>query len=227
MRSGWVWRIALTVPMAAIACGTSAGVAANGPAVTPAIALPPVWTPTPALAISLPAGWKPLYGSGVEMWLPESFEGGDPTTRRDELIEIFRGLGAGYEHVVALLEAGAPSSVFMAFDTGEAGGMVGVTRRDLPQSVTLSEYLEAYVAEVPNAVPGLVVLEHGTMSINGEEIGKVTEDITTQGETATQVSYILHRGDFVYTVSYAVPREFFAEAEPAFEASIGSFRVTQ
>jgi hypothetical protein len=128
---------------------------------------------------------------------------------------------------VALLEAGAPSSVFIAFDTGEAGGRVGVTRRDLPQSVTLSEYLETYVAEIPNAVPGLVVLEHGTMSINGEEIGKVTEDITTQGETATQVSYILHRGDFVYTVSYAVPKEFFAEAEPAFEASIGSFRVTQ
>jgi hypothetical protein len=58
MSSRWTLTASLVVALAAIACGTSAGVAANGPSVTPAIALTPVWTPTPAAAISLPAGWK-------------------------------------------------------------------------------------------------------------------------------------------------------------------------
>jgi hypothetical protein len=227
MSSRWTLIASLAVPLATIACGGGAAVASNGPPTTPVVALPPAWTPTVAPALTLPEGWKPLIGAGVELWLPGSFEGGDPATRREELIEVFRGLGPDYEDIVAALESGAPSLVFMAFDTGLAGAIVGITRHDLPASVGLAEYVEAYVAEQPSLIPGLVVLESGTMSLAGEEVGKGKLDITTQGATSTQVSYFFHRGDFVYTVSYAVPKEYFAEAEPAFEASIGSFRVTQ
>jgi len=223
-RLGW---IAALLALTSIACGGTGALATAGPPITPVVALPPEWTPTPAPAAQLPAGWHPLLGSGVELWLPESFDGGDPATRRDELITNLSALGAGYENLVALLEAGAPGMVFFAYDSGLAGATVGITRRDLPASVPLSEYLAVFVSEVPNSAPGIVVLDHGTLNVGGEDVGKVMMDITTGGTTATQVSYILHRGDVVYTVSYAVPREFFAEAQPAFEASIGSFRVTQ
>jgi hypothetical protein len=225
LRPGWGLAAAV-LALAAIACGSAAPAAPAGPPVTPAIILPPEWTPTPDTAASLPEGWQPLLRSGVELWLPPSFDGGDPATRRDELIENIRALGSGYENLVASLESGAPGMLFLAFDTDMSGATVGITRRDLPASVGLGEYLEAYVAELPGAVPGLVVLGHGTMTLAGEEVGKVTLDVTTEGATSTQVGYILHRGDNLYTVSYAAPKEVFPGAEPAFEVSIGSFRET-
>ena len=212
--------------LASLACGSVAPAVPAGPPVTAAIALPPAWTPTPEAAAGLPEGWQPLIGSGVELWLPESFEGGDPATRRQELIENIRALGPDYESLVAVLENGAPGMVFFAFDTSLAGATVGITRRDLPASVGLGEYLEGYVVELPGAVPGVAVLEHGTMTVHGEEVGKIKLDITVQGSNSTQVSYMIHRGDLLYTVSYAVPQEFFSGAEPAFETSIGSFRTT-
>jgi hypothetical protein len=225
MSSRWTLTASLAVALATIACGGP--VVAQGPPLTPVVLLPLEWTPTPAAAVNLPAGWEPLLGAGVELWLPASFDGGDPATRRDALIENLRALGTGYEDLAAILESYAPGLLFFAFDTGLAGATVAITRRDLPAAVPMSEYLEVVVAELPGVIPGVVVLDHGTMTVQGEDVGKVKMEITTQASTATQVSYIFHRGDSVYTVGYAVPQELFPEAEPAFEVSSGSFRLTQ
>jgi hypothetical protein len=225
----WIVPIALASLAGTAAClgGGAASVSSTSIPVTPPITLPPVWTPSPAPALNIPAGWRPFTGTGVELWLPESFEGGDPATRRNELPDLIRSLGPDYQNMVSALENGAPGMVFLAFDQGPVGAMVGVTRRDLPATVRVEEYLEAYLTELPNAAPGLVVLEHGTLPLQGEQVGKAIVEVSTQGAKSVQVSYLFHRGDALYTLSYSAPSEAFVEAEPAFEASIASFRLTQ
>jgi hypothetical protein len=217
--------VAVGLSLAGLACGSGALPLEAG-AITPVVQLPPEWTPTPAPSAGLPAGWEPLYGAGVELWLPGSFEGGDPTTRRDELIANLSALGAGYESLVALLESGAPGMAFFAYDSGLAGATVGITRKEIPSDVGMDRLLEEYAAELPSAVPGAAVLGYGTMPLQGAEAGKLTFELTSPGGKSVQVTYFIRSGEAVYRVSYSVPQEYFAEAEPAFEVSIGSFRVT-
>lgn len=59
------------------------------------VVLPAEWTPTPSEPTPIP-GWKVFLGEGVELALPEFFEGGDPIARREELLELVRSLGPDY-----------------------------------------------------------------------------------------------------------------------------------
>jgi hypothetical protein len=221
------------------ACGLlclSLGLTACGPAapteipepVTPAVALPPAWTATPELLFTPEPGWTAIVGTDVQLWLPESYSGGDPATHFVELLSLLDSLPPEFDLLAESLRQNPNAWVLLALDASEQGSVVGITRKEnAPPDLTAAAYLEGAVPVHENELPGTSVLDQGLTSLGRETVGWRVLEISTPGSLSRQLSYAFVRPPLIWTVSYAVAAEDFEAQRPMFEKSVLSFRVLE
>ncbi len=221
MRKGFPFGFLFVVVMI-LACGQFGPKSAAVTNATPVV-LPPKWTETPTIQKSPSPGWKIFTGTGVELWLPESFEGGDPIQRREELIEMVRSLGPEYESYVQAIEGSSTGMVLVCFDLDVSGTIVGVTKRDVPPEISLEQYLEGLGEALVSEIPGTSVIESSIIQFERFEAGRLVIEFVTGEAASRQLTYVVLEGGLVWTVSYASPLDRYAELVPVFEESITSF----
>jgi hypothetical protein len=205
-----------------LACGLTPKVVRT-PNLTPLV-LPPKWTESTDIEKTPSPGWKVFTGVGVELWLPDSFEGGDPVERREELIEMVRSLGPEYESYIRAVEESPTGMVLVAFDLDTLGTIVGVTKREIPPEIPLDEYIvglsDAFVSEIP----GTSVIERSIVQLDRFEAGRIVLEFVTGEAVSRQLTYIVLDEGLVWTVSFASPLDQYAPLVPVFEESISSFQ---
>jgi hypothetical protein len=217
----------LCLSLGLTACGLAAP-AEIPELVTPAVALPAAWTATPALLFTPEAGWSAIVGTDVQLWLPESYHGGDPATHFDELLTLLDSLPPEYDLLAESLRQNPNAWVFLALDASEEGSVVEITRKEnAPPDLTAAAYLEGAVPVFENEVPGTSVLDQGLTTLGGESVGWLVLEITTPGSLSRQLSYAFVRPPLIWTVSFAVAAEDFEAQRPMFEKSVLSFRVLE
>ena len=134
----------LLVSVMLSACGPSkpaVDVAATQTAQAPTATTRPTDTPVPTATPTALAGWTKFEGSGIEMWLPDSFEGGDLENDLGVLVDKLKALGPEFESVAATIEANPAAFVLWAFDSdlGSSGYLtnVNVIQEQVVSAVTL------------------------------------------------------------------------------------------
>jgi hypothetical protein len=185
--------------------------------------LPAAWTPTTAAPTPI-LGWDLYRGVDVEIWLPESFVGGDPVARREELLEIARAAGAGYEAIVQSLEEQPENLLFYSWELPQYQMVVGVTRHDAPPEISVEIYLEEWVDAVLGQVPAFGEISKGPVTIGGETVGRAVMDLTQQGAVTRQISYLFKEEGTVWVLGYGFPSERYTELAPVVELSVQTFR---
>lgn len=212
----------LVVVSTLLACALMPKVART-PNLTPLV-LPPKWTESTDIEETPSPGWEVFTGVGVELWLPDSFEGGDPVERREELLAMVRSLGPEYESYVRAVEESPTGMVLVAFDLETLGTIVGVTKREIPPEITLEEYIvglsDAFVSEIP----GTSVIERSVVQLDQFEAGRIVLEFVTGEAVSRQLTYVILEEGLVWTVSYASPLDQYAPLVPVFEESISSFQ---
>ncbi len=220
------WLVLATAFAASLACGQGQPVPAGTPA-TPAIFLPPEWTATPAPPTpDVPDGWEEFSSGRLHLWLPESFEGGDVNATLPQVVEGLRALGTDYAEMAEYIEQNPGVFVLWLVDTvrGPSGAIsnVNVTREEVPDSVSLQEYLDASEDLMP---PTLEVLDRGMVTLGEREVGKLV--LTGNSDTVRRmlVIYIVRDGPRFWNVTYATDPGEFVDRTPTWEQSIRSLRL--
>ncbi len=216
--------------LAALGCGPSSGsgpAPTPGPPATPAIFLPPEWTPTPAPPTpDVPADWKEFHGSRVHLWLPGSFEGGDMGAGFQAIVDRLKSLGPEFAPAAEVLEQNPDVFVLWAYDPlpGPTGYVtnVNVTREDVPEGTSIDDYLDAAIELLPTSFD---LIDRGVVTVGGSEIGKLVLSSSIQGKRGMSVIYSIKEGNRFWNVTYSTGADEFVTRSPVWGRSISTLRL--
>lgn len=216
--------------LAVVACGLPGGAISQPPPgtpATPAIFLPPEWTATPAPPTpDVPADWEEFSAGRLHLWLPESFEGGDVEAMLPQVVETLRNLGTDYAEMADYLEQNPGIFALWLVDSvrGPSGAIsnVNVTREDVPETVSLQEYLDVSADLMP---PNLEILEQGIVTLGERELGKFVLSGKSDTVRRMVVLYTVRDGPRFWNVTYATDPAEFVDRTPIWERSIRSLRL--
>lgn len=224
------WLVVAAAALASLGCilpGIATPTLTSGPPATPAIFLPPAWTPTGGpVASNVPADWEEFQAGRVHLWLPGSFEGGDMGKTFQRVVETLKSLGPDFARTAEILEQDPDVFVLWAFDTerGPSGYITqaNVTQEEVPEGLTVEEYLDASIELLPSTMK---LVDRGTLSLRNDEAGKLVISSTIAGVRVMAVVYTIKDGDRFWNVTYVTGADEFVQRTPTWEQSIGTFRL--
>lgn len=173
-------------------------------------------------------GWEKFEGGGVELWLPESWVGGDPSEDMDMemIVEGLRSLGPDFEEYAQSIEENPWMFVLFVFDyeVGESGGPtnVNVVKEKVPSTMTIDEYLDLASEQLP--APSQVI-ERGAVTLADREAGRLVIQAEISGVAVKQLMYIVKEGTTMWLITFATFAEEFAQRLPVFEQSALTFAI--
>lgn len=195
---------------------------------TPTPTSTPIPTNTPALT-STPTpipGWEKFEGGGVELWLPESYEGGNPSEDIEVIIDKLRLLGPDFEQMAQVIKQNPSMFVLMALDS-EVGDSGYITNVNIAKEKVLSAItLEIYLASVENQLPDqFQVVDQDIVSLIDHLAGRMIIEAAVLGVDIKEVVYIIKEDNIIWAISFATGAEEFDQRLQIFEQSIRTFAV--
>jgi hypothetical protein len=171
-------------------------------------------------------GWEKFEAGGLELWLPESWEGGDPSEDIDIIVEALRSAGPDFEEYAQMIEEDPSMFVLWAFDleVGESGGLTNVTvvKEGVFSTMTIDMYLDL----IPEGLPAMVqVTERGIVMLTDREAGRLVLEWEVSGVTAKQVMYVIKGGTTMWVITFTTQPGEFDQRLPVFEQSALTFAI--
>jgi hypothetical protein len=171
-------------------------------------------------------GWQRFEGGGVELWLPESWEGGDLSEDIDLIVEEVRNLGPDFEEYAQLIEENPSMFVLWVFDyeVGESGGLTNVTvcKDKVLSTMTVDKYLDSLSEQLPAPFQ---VIERGVVTLADQETGRLVIQFGASGEAVKELMYLIKEGTTMWFITFSTGPEEFAQRLPVFERSARTFAI--
>jgi hypothetical protein len=239
----------IVLSLAAIACATLTATptptaipptATSTPTDTPE----PTYTPTPTssptpTATPLPShtptseptervieGWKRFEGGGMEIWLPESYTGGNLEDNLEFVVEALKDLGSEYKDMVKMLEKKPSPYVIWAFDAdvGDSQGLtnMAVASQKVPSSIAIETYMDLSENNLPK---DFKIVERDIVTLGEYRAGRMVIEISMNGTRGKELTYMIKDGNDLYVIVYATGKDEFEARLPTFEKSIRTFAV--
>jgi hypothetical protein len=170
-------------------------------------------------------GWEKFSGGGIELWMPESFEGGDLANDLDVIVERLRSLGPEYEKLAEIIEQNPSAIVLLVYDTkiGPAGFLtnVNVVKEKVVSTVTLELYLESSSKQM--ASYGFKVSEQKIIQLDNYEAGW----LVVQADTlkAKEAIYVITVKNTMWVITYATGINEFSARLPTFNQSANTINI--
>jgi hypothetical protein len=174
------------------------------------------------------AGWKKFGGAGVDVWLPDSYEGGDLTKDLPVMVEKVRALGPGYEEMARTIERNPGAFRLWAFDAkiGASGGLTNLTlvAEGVPSTVSIETYLGMVGKQLPKHYR---VVEQSVAPLALYNAGRLVMEAEFGGARVRQVAYVVKSDSTMWVLNYSTPADEFDERLSSFEASAHTFSIQQ
>ncbi|MDZ8189144.1 MAG: serine/threonine-protein kinase [Nostoc sp. ChiSLP02] len=173
----------------------------------------------------IPDGWKKFEGGGAELWLPESYEGGNASKNLDTIIRRLKTLGSEWEQVAQQIKQNPSAFSIWAFDSikGDSGFLTNVivTNEQVNSTINLETYLQEVSKQLPTQIR---IVDIKTGLAEGYQVGQIITE-TSIGRSGKQVYYVIKDGKTIWNVIFSTGVDEFEQRLPIFEASIRTFSV--
>jgi len=203
--------IVLTLSVFSLACAAVTGL-------KPTATLAPTVTPIP--------GWAKFGAGAVELWLPESFQGGDLSNDLDVIVGRLKAMGPEYETIAKTIEQNPGAFVLLAFDSsvGDSGSVTNVTvaKEKVLSSMTIETCLDAMEKQLPAS---FTVVERDTVQLEPYLAGRVVAEMRASNVAVKELFYLVKQGNVMWLISYATGQSEFESRLPQFEQSIRTLRL--
>ena len=170
-------------------------------------------------------GWEKYEGGSVELWLPESYEGGN-LEDIDLVVEKLKNLGPDFEQMAQTLEQNPSLFVIWAFDfkVGTSGFLtnVSVAKEKVLSAFTVDTYLDAVINQIPAQFQ---VVERDIVSLNDLKAGRLLLEITISGMDVKEMMYVIKDGNFMWVITFTTGANEFVQRLPDFEKIALTFTI--
>lgn len=186
----------------------------------------PSATVTPQPTMTPIPGWKKFEATGIEIWLPESFVGGDLSEKLDLISEQAKTLGPEYESYIQTLLQNPSMFSLWAYDSdiGLSPYLtnLGITTDRLSYPVPLDTYVDESVSQLPGEMH---LRERDRVTLNGREAQRLVVEIELPNATVMALMYLLMDGKTVWIITYTTAPDEFEHRLPVFEQSANTFNT--
>jgi hypothetical protein len=193
------------------------------PTMIPSQTRTPTITPTPT-ETPIP-GWSTISGDGVSLWLPDSWQGGNP---HDDLDRLLAGAAPEVRQYAAVLEENRSSINFWAYDTASSGSFhltnVNIGQEEVDEAVTVDLYMDAIDRNLPES---FTVTGRQLMDILESQGGRIFIDVNVNGLVIKEVMYIFKVGNLMWLVTFAAESDVFDAQLPIIEMSMQTLEVVE
>ena len=179
-------------------------------------------------ATSPSASWKFIKGNGVEISLPSSYEGGNPSNKQDlnALASKLKTINPEYEQRIAAIKQNPNAIALLAFDTqnNQSGFLtnVNITTQAVENGTTLDKYLQAATQQLTTQYD---ILERKVVLLGKEKVGRIITQPKASGAPIKQLFYIVPQGNRFWLITYSTSKTEFDQRLPNFEKSIRTFKL--
>ena len=172
------------------------------------------------------AGWKNIVGGGIILSLPQSYEGGNPSTEIDEIEEKLIGINPSYAQRIQKIKQNPTAIALVAFDSHSDSprllSNVNVTAQKVDEGVTVEQYLD----RTANQLSSIYEIEvQEVLSIDQYQAGRIVAALEAGETPFKQLIYTVKNNDTFWVVIYTTTTDAFNQQLPNFEKSIQSFRL--
>jgi hypothetical protein len=200
-----------------LACALSPSIL---PTIEP-VTLPPIeQKPTPI------PGWEKFEAKEVELWLPESYDGGNVKEDLETVVEKIRLLGPEYENMASVIEQNPDMFAIWAFDSniGTSGSLTSaaITFEKVMSVITIDTYLDAASSQLPAS---FVVTDRQIVKLNDYDAGRLVIDFTISGTNGKELMYAVKNGNMFWVITYGTSADEFDQRLTEFEKSALTFKV--
>lgn len=181
---------------------------------------------TTAPAVAPPAGWNKFEGEGIEVWLPNSYQGGDLEKDLDVIVGRLEALGPEYEQIIQTIKANPSLFVLWAFDTfvGNSGFLtnMNITHEEVVSAVTLDMYIDAVKEQLPST---FAITDQKEIQLGDHEAVQLEIDVNEAGINAKEAMFVIKDDTTIWVVTYSTGADEFGNRLPIFEQSADTIRI--
>ncbi len=171
-------------------------------------------------------GWQKFTGGEAELWLPQSFQGGDLSQDLETIVGQLKSLGPEFEQLVKQLESNPEAYVLWLFDSGlgPSGFMtnVAVAHQEVLSVVTVDNIIDAFETQLPQAFQ---VADRQKMQLGQREAARIVIDTVINGVSGSELMYVIKDKNVIWFITYATGADEFEARLPVFEQSAATFEV--
>lgn len=211
----------LVLLFALTACGVNLGEIL--PTETP-LSLPPTSFVLPTVE-PIP-GWLMFPTREIEVWLPDSYFGGDPAIDLALMTQFLRQYDAEGQRQILTLEQNYTKWNFFAFDTDPTDYGILTTIHISTEIVPPATVLENYMTSAINTLPvGYQVIEQGVGSINGLQSARFVLEYPLPDRPGKEVRYIIQENSTrLWILTFSTTKDDFDTQVGIFQQIVRSFR---
>ncbi len=172
-------------------------------------------------------GWAKFEGNGVELWLPDTYQGGDLTKDLEVIKEKLKNLGPESEQSLKAIEQVNPAtSILWAIDSevSSSGFLsnVNVFKEQVLSTITVDTYMDAIEKQLPFSFK---LIERNNVQLDSYNAGRMLFNSTASRVQTMEIFYIIKEDNIIYGIVYATYVDGFEQRQAIFEKSINTFRV--
>jgi serine/threonine-protein kinase len=172
------------------------------------------------------SGMTKFETDDIEIWLPDTYVGGDIREDMDVILENLRKQGPDFENIAKVIEQNPDMYVIWATDSaiGPSGMMssVTITTEKVISTITLDMYLDAAENQFP---PQFQIVERELVDVAGYDAGKLVIEFEMSGVSGKEILYVIKDDKTMWIITFGTGADEFDERLPEFEKSASSFRV--
>lgn len=185
---------------------------------SPTATIRPTSTPIP--------GWEKFKGAGIELWLPESFEGGDLSQDLEVIVGKLRTLGSDFEQTAKTIEQNPSAFAIWAFDSkaSDSGFLtnVNIIKEKVLSAVTIDTYMDAVAKKLP---PSFKIVDRKKVKLEHYEAMQVVIELELPNVQAKELIYVIKHSNVMWVITYATGKSEYEQQLPVFEQSANTFNV--
>ena len=193
-----------------------------------AIILPSATPTTPPLpAFDAPEGWLRYEGRRLEIWLPGTYFGGDPTRDLTLFTQYLKQYDPDGQRLSLIVERYHQNMNFYAFNTVPTPSgiltSVNITTEVISPLTTMEKYIEVGLSKIP---AGIEMVSHEVGKLNNMETGKIIYDFLLPNEAIGRMAqYILRTSESeIWVLTFSTSLEEFDAQSAIFQQAVRSFR---
>jgi hypothetical protein len=171
-------------------------------------------------------GWTKFEGEGIELWLPDSYVGGDISENLDSIVALLRDQGPDFEQIAQMIEQNPDIYALWATDSevGSSGFLtnVNIIPEQVISTMSIDTYLDAAEQQFP---PQFQVVERDNVSVGKYDAGRLVVEFNLTGVVGKELLYAIKDGNTMWIITFATGLEEFDDRLPEFEQSVSSFQT--
>jgi hypothetical protein len=183
--------------------------------------------PTPTLQSGAPDyGWSLFAGDGVEIWLPDTFIGGNPRTDSHQIAADIEALSTDQGAFIDTIEQNISVFNFIAFDTTDFDNSTLTNLNiSLIQDVgdsSVTDFIDLSMSQFPEEYS---VQETGLTTLSGNEAGYIVVIVDSSQDDCTCKVNIVKIDNDMWVITYISTSEDYSYWQPIFDQSLQTFTV--